>query len=50
MSGHNFPSNQYRMGMPGSPGQGSTGPSMASNAGPLAYLEKTTTSIGGTPR
>jgi len=44
-TGPNFPPNHYRMGMPGSP---SGGPPMTSAAsGPLAYLEKTTTSIGG---
>ena len=38
-----FPANQNRLGIPGSP---SSGPP----AGPLQFLEKTTTSIGNAPR
>ena len=44
----NFPGNQNRLGIPGSP---SSGPPMpTSSAGPLQFLEKTTTSIGNNPR
>jgi len=44
----NFPGNQSRLGIPGSPSSGPPMPTSA--AGPLQFLEKTTTSIGNAPR
>jgi hypothetical protein len=43
-----FPGNQSRLGIPGSPSSGP--PLSTSAAGPLQFLEKTTTNIGNTPR
>lgn len=45
--GTSFPAGQSRLGIPGSP---SAGPPTSSAAGPLQFLEKTTTSIGNNPR
>jgi len=43
-----FPGNQNRLGIPGSPSSGPPLPPSA--AGPLQFLEKTTTNIGNAPR
>jgi len=43
-----FPGTQNRLGIPGSPSSGP--PLSTSAAGPLQFLEKTTTNIGNTPR
>lgn len=45
----NFPVGQSRMGIPGSPSSMPPMPTSTASAGPLQFLEKTTTSIGNIP-